>query len=207
MFSWRKTIALIPLCLALAGCGGDDDDSGESSGGSGGEVAGGAGGEVAGGAGGEVAGGAGGEVAGGAGGGEIFEIDEAALAAQGLAFDEGGFTKVNAERVPSQHGGTMVDFWVSDDIVEAYEAIDPEVDDVLPDIGPGAMVVKAQYTGDGEFDAITMMVKKTEGFDQGTEDWWWARVESDGTASFTGQVDFCINCHTPRAGSGWLFGL
>lgn len=141
-------------------------------------------------------------------GGAPGAVDEATLVARAVAFADEGFTQINTELEASQHGGEMVNYWVSDDIAAVYRAIDPEdAEGATPDIPMGAMVVKEQLNGDGDFTAITVMAKVNEGFDAGAEDWWWARIEADGTPSFTGQVDFCINCHAPREQTGWLFGV
>ncbi|MFN3202043.1 MAG: hypothetical protein ACE366_26795 [Bradymonadia bacterium] len=187
---WNRLL-IASLSLTLFACGGDDDDGGGEAG-SGGEAMGGAGGEAM-----------GGTPEGGAGGG----LDEAAFVARAVAYQDEGFTQINSERRMSQHGGDMVDYWVSNDIVDVYRGIDPEATEGDFDIPAGAMLVKPQFNADGDPTALTVMAKVGEGFDNGAEDWWWARIENDGTASFTGQVDFCINCHQPRANIAWLFGV
>ena len=72
----------------------------------------------------------------------------------------------------------------------------------------GTMLVKEQLTGDGELSALTVMAKGPEGYDAETNDWWWARIETSGDVPFSGNVSFCVGCHTPaKEATDWVFGV
>lgn len=134
-------------------------------------------------------------------------FDEAATIAAAIAYADGDFTRVNAAPMASQHATNAVDIWVRNQALEAYLAVDPANTDARPDFGPGTIIVKAHQRDDGSPDGLTVMAKADPGFDPDHDDWWWARIENNGNAPFSGVVNFCVNCHTPRADTNWVFGV
>ena len=135
--------------------------------------------------------------------------DEDALVASAQGYADGDFTKVNAAPIPgSQHAGEHVNVWVSNDALETYLSINPDDDTSTASFASGTMLVKEQLTGDGELSALTVMAKGPEGYDPETNDWWWARIETSGDVPFSGNVSFCVGCHTPaKEATDWVFGV
>ena len=124
-----------------------------------------------------------------------------------LAYDEGGFRRVTREARPSQHMGADVHIWVSDGAVEDYLAA--QRGNATSDIvfAEGAMIVKEQLAADGGPPSLTVMLKGAKGSGPDSDDWFWERIEADGGVTFSGQVDFCLACHTPRRETDWIFGV
>ena len=58
----------------------------------------------------------------------------------------------------------------------------------------GAIIVKENYTSDGEFEAHTVMYKKS-GFNPDHNDWFWLKVLEDGTVEEEGRSESCLACH------------
>ena len=58
----------------------------------------------------------------------------------------------------------------------------------------GAIIVKENYTSDGEFEAHTVMYKKA-GFNPDHNDWFWLKVLEDGTIKEEGRSESCLACH------------
>ncbi|MCB9535973.1 MAG: cytochrome P460 family protein [Myxococcales bacterium] len=179
----RAALCAGALC-ALPACGGDDDDPATD-------------GDAA-------SADAGGSPDAAAGGGGF---DEMATVAAARDFAGGGFTRVSADAVPSQHASAQVIVWANGPALDPYLSVMPDDGDARPDFPAGSILVKEQQKDDGSPDAITVMAKADPGSDPERDDWWWARVENDGRVSFSGQVDFCIDCHRPRADVGWVFGV
>jgi len=139
-----------------------------------------------------------------------FAIDEAAIAEAAVAFDDGDLIQISAAAVPSRHDSPSVRVWVSEDAEAAYRATD--VGAVAGSAGSarfpvGAMIVKEQRDAAGALAAFTVMVKGPSGYAPATNDWHWQRVTPEGMTTHAGQVQFCIDCHTPRAGVDWVFGV
>jgi hypothetical protein len=135
-----------------------------------------------------------------------FAIDPAAIAVAATDFDNGDLIRISREPVVSQHSGDSVQVWVSKASESAYREVDPSVP-TAGELPVGTVIVKEQRKSDGTLDVLTVMVKGPPGYAPATRDWHWQRVTPDGTITHQGQVDFCINCHTPRAGADWVFGV
>ena len=58
----------------------------------------------------------------------------------------------------------------------------------------GAIIVKENYTADGEFEAHTVMYKRA-GFNPDHNDWFWLKVLEDGTVEEEGRSEACQSCH------------
>ena len=69
------------------------------------------------------------------------------------------------------------------------------------------MIVKEHVDSGGAMIALTVMYKGPAGSGAQSDDWFWQRLEADGKPSFSGEVDFCIACHTPRRAVDWVYGL
>ena len=61
----------------------------------------------------------------------------------------------------------------------------------MPD---GAIIVKENYTAEGEFQANTVMYKKL-GYNPEHNDWFWLKVLAGGTVEEEGRVEGCQMCH------------
>lgn len=139
-----------------------------------------------------------------------FAIDEAAIAEATVAFDTGDFIQISAAAVPSRHDSPNVRVWVTKNAEAAYRATDVGAvsgDATNTRFPVGAMILKEQRQADGALAAFTVMVKGQSGYAPATNDWHWQRIAADGTTTHAGQVQFCIDCHTPRAGVDWVFGV
>lgn len=139
-----------------------------------------------------------------------FAIDETAIAEAAVAFEAGDLIQISAVAFPSRHDSPNVRVWVSKNAEAAYRATDVSAaagGTAQTRFPVGAMMVKEQRTGDGALAAFTVMVKGPSGYAPATNDWHWQRVTPDGMTTHVGQVQFCIDCHTPRAGVDWVFGI
>ena len=72
----------------------------------------------------------------------------------------------------------------------AYDALDGK-EGAMPD---GAIIVKENYTSDGDFAANTVMYKSS-GYNPDHNDWFWLKVLADGTVEKQGMVEGCQTCH------------
>ena len=72
----------------------------------------------------------------------------------------------------------------------AFEAVEEDAA-VMPD---GAIIVKENYTPEGNLAANTVMYKKS-GYNPDHNDWFWLKVLADGTVEKEGQVEGCQMCH------------
>ncbi len=136
-----------------------------------------------------------------------FEFNEAEATAAAIAFEAGGFTRISDTPESSAHAADTVSIWVSDGAAEGYRAIDPDSDEPTDPMAPGTIIVKQHHTANGGPGGLTVMAKAHVGYAPETDDWWWARIENNGDVPFGGQVGFCVNCHTPRQDTDWLFGV
>jgi hypothetical protein len=54
------------------------------------------------------------------------------------------------------------------------------------------------------------MYKKASGYDPTHDDWWYGRLNADGSptdAAFVGTVDFCVGCHSGAATTDYAWGV
>ncbi len=58
----------------------------------------------------------------------------------------------------------------------------------------GAIIVKENYSSEGEFEANTVMYKKS-GYNPEHNDWFWLKVLADGTVEEEGRAEGCQTCH------------
>ncbi|NUN22284.1 MAG: cytochrome P460 family protein [Candidatus Jettenia caeni] len=72
---------------------------------------------------------------------------------------------------------------------------------VFPD---GALLIKENYTDNGELFLITVMYK-AKGFNPAGHNWYWVKYKPDGEARLEGKVDVCISCHVGVAGNDYAF--
>ena len=72
-----------------------------------------------------------------------------------------------------------------------YDALTGK-DGIMPD---GAIIVKENYTPEGNLDANTVMYKKS-GYNADHHDWFWLKVLADGTVAKEGMVEGCQSRHS-----------
>ena len=82
----------------------------------------------------------------------------------------------------------------------AYDALTGK-DGVMPE---GAVIVKENYTPEGELAATTMMYKKS-GCNADHNDWFWLKVLADGTVDKQGKVEGCQTCHGEVADNDYVW--
>ena len=81
-----------------------------------------------------------------------------------------------------------------------YDALTGK-DGVMPE---GAVMVKENYTPEGELGATTTMYKKS-GCNADHNDWFWLKVLADGTVDKQGQVEGCQTCHGEVADNDYVW--
>ena len=79
----------------------------------------------------------------------------------------------------------------------AYAAL--QANETMP---PGAIIIKENYTPDGQYDANTVMYKKS-GYNPEHNDWFWLKVLADGTIDKEGRVTGCQECHADAPDYVW----
>ncbi|MCB9736037.1 MAG: cytochrome P460 family protein [Deltaproteobacteria bacterium] len=134
-------------------------------------------------------------------------VDATAVATTAMAYKAGGFTRITEVPAMSQHQGSDVVVWAQNDVAAIYRAADPANTSASVAFPEGATIVKEQLDDQGEMYAITVMHKGPAGYAPDSDDWFFERVEKDGTISQQGQVGFCITCHSPRKPVDWVFGI
>ena len=72
----------------------------------------------------------------------------------------------------------------------AFDALEG-LEGVMPD---GAIIIKENYTPEGNLAASTIMYKKS-GYNPAHNDWFWVKALADGTVEKEGMVEGCQNCH------------
>ncbi len=122
-------------------------------------------------------------------------------------YESGGFTEMSDGDFTSAHGGATVAVFINDDAVADYNAIDT-VAMTGPTFAEGTMIIKQHKDGvDGAHTARTIMYKQPEGYSD-TGNWWWARVEEDGTRTVVSASPAgCLDCHTDVEGSDYVYGI
>jgi len=69
----------------------------------------------------------------------------------------------------------------------------------------GAIIVKENYSPDGQkLDAITGM-KKIKDYDPEHGDWFWAKYGPDGKVLAAGKLAGCTACHADAEEQDWVF--
>jgi hypothetical protein len=58
----------------------------------------------------------------------------------------------------------------------------------------GSIIVKENFDADRKSVGFTVMAK-VEGYDPGTNDWFWAAYSPDGKINMEGSPAYCIKCH------------
>lgn len=111
------------------------------------------------------------------------------------------------------HGGVLRTFL--NDI--AYDAVERKLG-VFPE---GSIIVKENHVpGDleidlsdddravenfaGNLDSTTLMIK-INGYNPDAADWFWAKLQPDGTIDAAGKPEGCIGCHQQVASNDWVY--
>ena len=82
----------------------------------------------------------------------------------------------------------------------AYAAVAGK-EGVMP---PSSIIVKENYTEEGEFTATTVMYKVT-GYNPEHNDWFWLKVLEDGTVDQEGRPDGCQVCHAELKSNDYIW--
>ena len=130
-------------------------------------------------------------------------LDDKGITAAAAAYS--AFSKINRDAFrTAQHAeNPMVDVFANDLAASTYRSIDPS--GKAPAnfaFAPGSMVIKEMKDAAGGRPILTVMYKKAAGYDPANGDWWYGRLNADGTptnAAFVGKVDFCVGCHAGTA--------
>ena len=60
-------------------------------------------------------------------------------------------------------------------------------------------------------DGFTVMHKGPAGYAPAANDWWWARVNEDGSIAVScdggGETQLCVDCHAPASGTDLVLGV
>lgn len=122
-----------------------------------------------------------------------------------------GFELINARSFPTaQHqGNPLVNVWTDEQATRPYRALSTGAIDGRA-VPVGAMIVKEMMDPGGGPPLLTVMAKQPSGYDPANGDWWYGRLNVDGSPtnpSFVGRVGFCIGCHSGATGGDHLFGV
>ena len=82
----------------------------------------------------------------------------------------------------------------------AFDAL-ADKEGVMPN---GAIIVKENYTPEGQLAANTVMYKKS-GYNPEHNDWFWAKVLADGTVEKEGMVEGCQTCHGDASDNDYVW--
>ena len=82
----------------------------------------------------------------------------------------------------------------------AYDALDLK-NGFMPN---GAIIVKENYTPEGDLAATTTMFKKA-GYNPDHNNWFWLKVLADGTVEKQGKVEGCQTCHGEVADNDYVW--
>lgn len=121
------------------------------------------------------------------------------------------FTRINRDpfRTAMHQGNPMVNVWTNPAATAPYRALSAGGAPAAR-LPVGAMVVKEMMDGAGGPPILTVMAKQPPGYDLDHGDWWYGRLETDGSATsaaFVGRVGFCVGCHDGAAATDHLFGV
>jgi hypothetical protein len=143
--------------------------------------------------------------------GEAGTFDDAHIEAEAAQYVM--FAKIDKTPYPTrQHAGNpLVDVYANAAAEATYRSIDYAV---APDgpvqFAPGSMLVKAMLDPSGAPPILTVMYKKAPGYDPSHDNWWYGRLNADGTPtdpSYVGTVDFCVSCHMGTAMTDYAWGI
>ena len=111
------------------------------------------------------------------------------------------------ERITEEADFTTYDFWPGHEGYQQGQAPHGPIHRIFvnqplvsqlpldPPVAPdGSIIVKENRQGDRTLTGYTVMAK-VEGFSEGTNDWFWARYEPDGSVAAEGTVGNCVVCH------------
>jgi hypothetical protein len=136
-------------------------------------------------------------------------IDEATITSMAAGY--ASLNRVNQVPFRSMAGqqphaeDPMVDVYVNATALGVYESIDPALANPAGPFPEGTLVVKRN---EAKPPFLTAMYKAKAGYDPAHADWWYGRLNEDGTSTgYTGKVDFCIACHSGRAAEDYVFGV
>lgn len=137
--------------------------------------------------------------------------DDGATALETEAGSYPTFHKVNARpfRTAQHQGNPDVNVWTNDLATDPYRMVSSGAASD-PEFPVGSMIVKEMIDATGAPPILTVMAKQPPGFDPDHRDWWYGRLEVDGTPTsgrFVGKVSFCIACHAGAGSGRYLFGV
>jgi hypothetical protein len=74
----------------------------------------------------------------------------------------------------------------------------------------GSLLVKEMLDPSGGPSVLTAMYKRQAGYDPAHGDWWYGRLNSDGTPTnpaYAGRIEFCVACHSGTARWDYAWGI
>ncbi len=138
------------------------------------------------------------------GGSEAPALDEDELTDRIAAYAE-DLTRANAMSRPSAHGlAATVNVHVTPIDLAAYLGLDPaQVATGSPEFSPAVLLVKEHLDADGAVSGLTAMAPDAAS----PNGWWWARLGADLRIVESGQVGYCVSCHSEVQTQGWVYGV
>lgn len=69
----------------------------------------------------------------------------------------------------------------------------------------GSVIVKDNHMPNGKLDGITVMVKRSKGYDPEHGDWFWVKYTPTGKVEMAGKVQMCAACHAQVRNQDYVF--
>jgi hypothetical protein len=138
-------------------------------------------------------------------------LDDTAI--ETLAGQYTSFAKITKTPFQTQaHAGNpMVNVYANSVAEATYSGIDSSGNAPPGFAMPvGSLIVKEMLDPNGGAPILTAMYKKAPGYDTANHDWWYGRLNADGSPtdpSYVGMVSFCIACHSGADTSDFTFGV
>lgn len=138
-------------------------------------------------------------------------LDDRQIEAAAAAY--AGFARINRAPFPTQQhaGNPQVNVYANATAAASYRALDPSAPPAAGFAFPaGSILVKEMLGAAGKADVLTVMYKKSPGYDPAHHDWWYGRLDPSGAPTqpeYAGTIDFCIACHEGTARSDYVWGV
>ena len=139
-------------------------------------------------------------------------LDDEHIESAAIRYAQDGWSKMNhAAFETQQHAGNpMVNVYANQTAESTYREIQPMGTPKGAFAFPaGSILVKEMLGANGAPDVLTVMYKKTPGYDSTHDDWWYGRLGTDGVPTnpaYAGKVDFCVDCHSGTAEWDYVWG-
>lgn len=138
---------------------------------------------------------------------EPVEIDETAIMAQAMAYEDNLVPlSEEVEQSETHSDAASVFVWGSADAADKFHSIDPDDPTQSISFSPTTMFVKEHFDANGDKVGLTVMYKAPEGYNPEARDWFWARVRGE-EITHSGQVSWCSECHDAAHNSDFVVGF